>query len=153
MPSTITCGGEAKREKFARFAYGLVLFADRTNPYDHLHDCLSYGFFFVQTENWMKNRRFAFDTLIKSIAELREVLARMQRYSPLDMDFAHLVLKMHEHSITSDDDALKEIKKLHETEQLKSLPARLGRIRIASQSDYERLTSFLNPTQVVRSSI
>ncbi|KAI4293405.1 hypothetical protein PAPHI01_2679 [Pancytospora philotis] len=150
MPSTITCGGEAKRKELARFAHGLVLFADRTNPYDHLHDCLSYGFFFVQTENWMKNRRFVFDTLIKSVAELREVLALMRRYSPLDMDLTHLVLKMHEHGITPDDDALEEIKKLHGTEQLESLSARLGHIRMASQSDYKIFTSFLNPAQIVR---
>ncbi|KAI4293344.1 hypothetical protein PAPHI01_2618 [Pancytospora philotis] len=98
----------------------------------------------------MKNRRFAFDTLIISVAELREVLALMRQYSPLDMDFAHLISKMHEHGITPGDDVLEENKELHGTKQLESLLARLGRIRMASQSDYRIFTSFLNSAQIVR---
>ncbi|KAI4293358.1 hypothetical protein PAPHI01_2632 [Pancytospora philotis] len=142
--------GWTKCEELARIAHGLVLFANHPNCYDRLHDCLSYGFFFIRSHTWMKNRRYVFETVVKNIAELREVLALARSYSPLNTSVEHLIERMHEHDITPDEDAIAKIRELYEIEQRDLLPAQLGRAKVNTLSDYEILAGFMNAKQIAR---
>ncbi|KAI5172901.1 hypothetical protein PAEPH01_1823, partial [Pancytospora epiphaga] len=90
-----TKNGKPCKDEVSRLLHGFYNFSqDPLNFHGRLHNCILYGFFFVRTENWMKNRRFNFGACLTGPRHLGYVLDAAAKWSPSVFTFDDLIIFM-----------------------------------------------------------